>query len=138
MPDTPTAYPLENEGQNIVFCILGEIHPFPNEGIAMIKGGFHPKMKKTAAIKGRNIIGENVRRLRMNGPQKVTLEDMAARLALRGVQLDRSAIGRIENNDRYVLDYEAVALADALGVELAALFKPLEFLKSPFSKRSRK
>lgn len=104
----------------------------------MVKGEFHPKMKKTAAIKGRNIIGGNVRRLRMNGPQRITLEDMAARLALRGVQLDRSAIGRIENNERYVLDYEAVALADALGVELAALFKPLEFLKSHSSKRSRK
>lgn len=86
-------------------------------------GEFHPEMKKTAPINGRNVIGANVRRIRMALDPKVTLEDMAGRLAARGVLLDRSAIGRIENNDRYVLDYEAVALADALRVEVADLFK---------------
>ena len=80
-------------------------------------------MKKTAPIKGRNLIGANVRRIRMAMEPKVTLEDMAGRLAALGVSLDRSAVGRIENNDRYVLDYEAVALADALRVTVSDLFK---------------
>ncbi|RRJ94639.1 XRE family transcriptional regulator [Opitutaceae bacterium TAV4] len=79
-------------------------------------------MKKTTAIKGRNLIGAQVRRIRLSLEPKVTLEDMAGRLAARGVFLDRSAIGRIENNERYVLDYEAVAFADALGVGIADLF----------------
>jgi transcriptional regulator with XRE-family HTH domain len=100
-------------------------------------GEIHPKMKRTANIAGRNIVGHNVRRIRMNRIPKVTLEDMVARLALRGVQLDRSAIGRIENNDRYVLDYEAVALADALGVEVADLFRKFECSESRFFKRTR-
>lgn len=86
-------------------------------------GEFHPRMKKTAPIKGRNVIGTNVRRIRLSLSPKVSLEDVAGRLAARGVTLDRSAVGRIENNDRYVLDYEAVALADALGVELSDLFR---------------
>ena len=51
----------------------------------------------------------------------MTLEDLAGRLAAKGVQLDRSAIGRIENLDRYVLDYELVAIAAALRVEVSEL-----------------
>ena len=53
----------------------------------------------------------------------VTLEDLAGRLAARGVQLDRSAVGRIENLNRYVLDYELKALADSLRVEESEFFK---------------
>lgn len=49
-------------------------------------------MKKTAPVKGRNVVGVNVRRIRMSQEPKVTLENMAGRLAVRGVQLDRSAI----------------------------------------------
>jgi len=79
-------------------------------------------VKKTAAIRGRNLIGANVRRIRLSLDPKVTLEDMAGRLASRGVSLDRSAVGRIENNDRYVLDYEAAALAASLGVKIEDLF----------------
>jgi len=39
------------------------------------------------------------------------------------VRLDRSAIGRIENQNRYVLDYELKALADALRIPLADFFR---------------
>ena len=101
-------------------------------------GEIHPFMKRNASINGRNVIGWNIRRIRMGHSRKITLEDMAARLALRGVQLDRSAIGRIENNARYVLDYEAVALADVLGVEVAALFKKFDPGEAAFHKTSGK
>jgi transcriptional regulator with XRE-family HTH domain len=94
-------------------------------------------MKKTAPVKGRNVVGTNVRRIRMGQDPKVTLEDMAGRLAARGVQLDRSAIGRIENDDRYVLDYEAVALADALGVDVADLFRKSDCPQTPPRRRAR-
>jgi hypothetical protein len=36
--------------------------------------------------------------------------------------LDRSAISRIENQSRYVMDYEAAAIALALKVSVAWLF----------------
>lgn len=85
-------------------------------------GEVHPHcVKKTAAISGRNIVGKRLRALRLAASPKVTLEDLAGRLAAKGVQLDRSAIGRIENLDRYVLDYELKALAAALRVEVADL-----------------
>ena len=49
---------------------------------------------------------------------------IAGRMAARGVALDRSAIGRIENGNRYVLDYELKALAGALKSNAADFFKP--------------
>lgn len=36
--------------------------------------------------------------------------------------MDRSALGRIENGKRYVLDYEALAIARALKIDVAELF----------------
>lgn len=80
-------------------------------------------MKKTAEIKGRNVIGRRLRQLRSAQNPEVTLEDLAGRLAARGVHLDRSAIGRIENLKRYVLDYELRALADALRISTADFFR---------------
>lgn len=79
-------------------------------------------MKKTADISGRNLVGRKLRKLRQAKSPEVTLEDLAGRLAARGVHLDRSAIGRIENGNRYVLDYELKALADALRVDVTDLF----------------
>ena len=79
-------------------------------------------MKKTARIRGSNLIGARLRELRLHQKPAVTLEDLAGRLAARGVTLDRSAIGRIENHNRYVLDYELKALADALRVSILDFF----------------
>ena len=47
---------------------------------------------------------------------------MAGKLAVHSVLLDRSAISRIENQERYVMDYEALALARCLKVSVAWLF----------------
>lgn len=56
----------------------------------------------------------------MNPP--VSQDDLAGRLARRGVVMDRSAISRIENRTRYVMDYEAKAIAQALKVSIAWLY----------------
>jgi hypothetical protein len=85
-------------------------------------GDIHPSpVKKTAEIKGRNLVGRRLRELRLKQKPEVTLEDLAGRLAARGVALDRSAIGRIETRNRYVLDYELKALAEALKVRVEDL-----------------
>lgn len=85
-------------------------------------GEFHPiEMKKTAEIAGRNLIGIRLREIRLRSCPEVSLEDLAGRLAARGVVIDRSAIGRIENGNRYVLDYELKALAGALRVRISDL-----------------
>lgn len=81
-------------------------------------------MKKTADLPKRNLVGGKLRSIRLAQHPEVTLEDLAGRMAARGVRLDRSALGRIENGNRYVLDYELVALAHALRVAPADLLKP--------------
>ena len=87
-------------------------------------GEFHPyDVKKTAEIEGRNLIGRRLRQIRLKQNPEVTLEDLAGRLAARGVSIDRSAIGRIENLNRYVLDYELKALAAALRVPVEELWE---------------
>jgi len=48
----------------------------------------------------------------------LTQDALSGRLARLGIQLDRAAIAKIENNLRHVLDYELKALADVLGVEV--------------------
>ena len=51
----------------------------------------------------------------------LTQDALSGKLARLGVQLDRAAIAKIENNYRYVLDYELKGLADVLGVEVSWL-----------------
>ena len=80
-------------------------------------------MKKTSKARGRNIIGKQVRKARLSAKPPVSQEDLAGRLAALGVILDRTAISRIEASDRYVMDYEAAALAEALKVTVAWLFE---------------
>ena len=63
-----------------------------------------------------------MRAARLRSKPPVTQEDLAGRLAAQGVTLDRSAVSRIESQDRYVMDYEAKAIALALKISIAALF----------------
>lgn len=66
-----------------------------------------------------NICGANIRRIRMQ--KKVTQTDLAARLQVRGVQVNQNSICRIEKGKRVVADYELLVIADALGVTVAEL-----------------
>ena len=79
-------------------------------------------MKKTRAAQHRNLIGRRVRQARLKLKPLVSQEDLAGRLAARGILLDRSAVSRIENQTRYVMDYEAAAIARALKVSVAWLY----------------
>jgi transcriptional regulator with XRE-family HTH domain len=47
---------------------------------------------------------------------ELTQDALSGRLARLGIQLDRAAVAKIENDHRYVLDYELKALAEVLGV----------------------
>lgn len=79
-------------------------------------------MKKTRKAAARNIIGNRIRQARLKCAPPVSQEDLAGKLAAQGILLDRSAISRIENQSRYLMDYEIVALARALKVPVARLF----------------
>lgn len=69
----------------------------------------------------KNIVGKRVAEARRRAKPSLTQDDLSGRLARLGVQLDRAAIAKIENNLRGVLDYELKALAEALGADVAWL-----------------
>jgi transcriptional regulator with XRE-family HTH domain len=79
-------------------------------------------MKKTRKSAARNLIGPKIRQVRRQLAPPVSQDDLAGRLAARGIQLDRSAVSRIENQERYVMDYEIAAIAKCLKVSVAKLF----------------
>jgi transcriptional regulator with XRE-family HTH domain len=79
-------------------------------------------MKKTNDARARNLIGSKIRSARLKCTPSVSQEDLAGKLATRGILLDRSAISRIENQERYLMDYEIVAIAKCLKVSVAWLF----------------
>jgi hypothetical protein len=79
-------------------------------------------MKKTRKAHQRNIIGRRVRQARLKLSPPVSQEDLAGRLAAQGILMDRSAVSRIENQSRYVMDYEAAAIANALKISVGWLF----------------
>lgn len=70
----------------------------------------------------KNVIGPAVRKLRLAQRTPVTQQDLAGRLAARGIQIDRSALARIESGERLVKDIEALAIAKALRVPIQDLF----------------
>jgi transcriptional regulator with XRE-family HTH domain len=73
-------------------------------------------VKKKPARK--NIIGRRVAEARRGCTPSLTQDALSGRLARLGIQLDRAAIAKIENNLRHVLDYELKALAEVLGVDV--------------------
>lgn len=69
-------------------------------------------------LKDRNLIGDRVRKARLNAKPKITQNDLLARLAVRGVDLEKTTISKIEAKSRPVTDIELVAIADSLGVSI--------------------
>jgi ribosome-binding protein aMBF1 (putative translation factor) len=68
------------------------------------------------------MIGRRIREAREKCTPPVSQDDLAGRLAARGIVLDQTAISRIERQDRYLMDYEAAAIAKCLKVSIAWLY----------------
>lgn len=66
----------------------------------------------------KNIIGRRVAEARRGSKPTLTQDALSGKLARIGIQLDRAAIAKIENNHRRVLDYELKAFADVLDVDV--------------------
>jgi hypothetical protein len=52
----------------------------------------------------------------------VSQEDLSGRLARFGVQITQTSLSKLENRRRYVMDYEAAALAKVLKVSVGWLY----------------
>jgi transcriptional regulator with XRE-family HTH domain len=67
----------------------------------------------------KNICGKRVKEARKNC--KLSQADLAAKLQVAGVNLERDSISRIEIGTRFVADYELLALSKALSVTVGFL-----------------
>ena len=65
-----------------------------------------------------NIVGRRIAEARSSCQPQLSQDALSGRLARLGIQLDRAAIAKIENNHRRVFDYELKALAQALDVRV--------------------
>jgi len=79
-------------------------------------------VKRTRASKFKNLIGERVRVARAAMKPRISQGDLSGKLARLGVQVTQTSISKIENRSRYVMDYEALAIADCLRVSIDWLF----------------
>jgi len=79
-------------------------------------------MKRTHQRRERNVIGKRIRQARLKCSPPVSQDDLAGRLAARGIILDQTAISRVENQTRYLMDYEIATIAKSLKVSVGWLF----------------
>lgn len=61
----------------------------------------------------KNVCGQRLREARQR--RRLTQEDLAAKLQIEGVILERDSISRIEKGTRFVCDYELMILSKILG-----------------------
>ena len=64
----------------------------------------------------KNVSGEKVREARLK--KHLSQSDLAAKLQVEGIVIERDSISRIENGSRFVPDYELPILAKVLGVSI--------------------
>jgi len=80
------------------------------------------ELKKTWQSKTRNIVGKRIREARLKAKPTISQDNLVGRLAAKGIIVDQSAISRIERQERYLMDYEIVAIAKSLRVTVGWLF----------------
>ena len=64
----------------------------------------------------KNISGERIREARLR--RRLTQTELAARLQVEGVIMERDSLSRVEIGTRFVPDYEIPVFARALGVSV--------------------
>lgn len=82
----------------------------------------------------RNVVGPRIRQARRLATPRVSQVDLAARLQVLGLRIDQSAVSKIEQGLRPVLDIEVVALATALKVSAAWLLGEVDTPTKPPTK----
>ncbi len=69
----------------------------------------------------KNVSGDCIHRART--AMRLSQADLAARMQVNGVTIEREAISKIETGDRFVTDYELMVFAKVLGVSMDWLVK---------------
>jgi len=71
-------------------------------------------MKQRTNTNGKNLIGDRLKELRNR--TNLSQRDLARKLQLIGMDMDKNVITRIETNKRYVTDFELQALKEIFDV----------------------
>ncbi|MDO4297310.1 MAG: helix-turn-helix transcriptional regulator [Lachnospiraceae bacterium] len=81
-------------------------------------------MYKNKAENGyNNLCGKNVKFFRENLPDKISQKKLADMLQIKGLDVDKNAIQRIESGKRFVTDIELKKIAEVLNVSYQDLLK---------------
>ena len=70
-----------------------------------------------------NICGDNIRKLRLCYPIKLSQKGLADKMQLIGIDVDKNAIQRIECGKRFVTDIELKAFSEVFGVDIEELIQ---------------
>jgi transcriptional regulator with XRE-family HTH domain len=80
-------------------------------------------LKRSSSQRGHNILGKRIRLARVRAKSVISQSDLAARLTVLGIRMDRASVTRIENGKRYLRDFEIRAIAKVLKVSATWLFR---------------
>ena len=69
----------------------------------------------------KNVSGDRIREARLK--RRLTQEDLAAKLQIEGVIMERDSVSRIEIGTRFVTDYELKVLSQILDVSVQWLLE---------------
>lgn len=69
----------------------------------------------------KNLCGEKIREARVKN--RLSQSDLAAKMQTEGVTLERDSISRIENGTRFIADYELMAFAKVLNINVDSMLK---------------
>lgn len=69
----------------------------------------------------KNLCGKRIREARLT--QKISQSDLAARIQVEGLTIERDSISRIEIGTRFVSDYELMVFAKVLKVNIEWLLE---------------
>lgn len=72
----------------------------------------------------KNISGEKIRQARIK--KRLSQGDLAAKMQVEGIIIERNSISRIESGDRFIPDYELPVFSRVLNVSIEWLLLPEE------------
>lgn len=76
----------------------------------------------------KNISGNRIHQAR--AAMRLSQSELAARMQVNGVIIEREAVSKIETGDRFVTDYELMIFARVLGVSVDWLLQPRQTEKN--------
>ncbi len=72
----------------------------------------------------KNICGDRIREARV--VQRMSQSELAAKMQIAGIAIERDSISRIENGTRFAADYELKLFAKVLNVDVVWLLTSIE------------